>query len=633
MKWGLGVYLGTLMKSNECYVGLPNGHVTRARGIARVRPDERWSADAISKITGTPAKPHDGVDDCILEGYENQHLLLDDHELKLLEGDDQDAIEGLPPALRPDRALPSRRITRLDLHKYRPSDGCLRCTEISMGNHQTNANHDPECRRRIYTAMWFAKDPNLLRWLEQHQHDHRRVYIDSTATLDIENAPPSVRAAVPGKGPADAASPSRAPAPMPPTPAAPVEDANELVVLDEFADVVSLLVDHGVEPVAAQMHVTNLVKPHKQKSTFAELYGRGGLTATAKTFRNFDCAGLRIVDLTASKPNGDPWDFSLRADRTLAEPMIESDDPDWLVGAPTCTAWSMLNFWLNYQKMNPKYVERKLTDAKVHIDFCCRLYRRQLARGRWFLHEHPREAKSWKRLPIQRLLRIPEVLVTRCHQCQYGATAPSPDGKRLPILKPTRFMSNSHWMLSQLSRLCKRDHVHQHLVDGRAADSAFYPLGLMKAILRGMQLTRDATQKTKDMQEEEYDTVLSLSINALSPETHTTTDNKPLATDTMPSVDGNPVPIFFEPVHFRETYLDEYTREPLPRDLVRQAIIEELKYFNSRVRELDDAQRVMANQDSKVIRTRWVMTNKGGFGEAGREGKVGGVRDKYLSNR
>ena len=103
------------MSSNECYIGLSNGHVTRARGIARVRPDQRWDSKLIAKITGTPARPHDGLDDSVLEGFDNPHLHLDHDELQALEGDDDDPSLHLPPVLRHDRALPSLRITRLDL--------------------------------------------------------------------------------------------------------------------------------------------------------------------------------------------------------------------------------------------------------------------------------------------------------------------------------------------------------------------------------------------------------------------------------------------------------------------------------------------------------------------------------------
>ena len=58
-------------------------------------------------------------------------------------------------------------------------------------------------------------------------------------------------------------------------------------------------------------------------------------------------------------------------------------------------------------------------------------------------------------------------------------------------------------MLSQLSLLCKGDHAHQPLLAGRAAEAAFYPLGLYNAILKGMRLTSDAMSNTRDLHDEE----------------------------------------------------------------------------------------------------------------------------------
>ena len=49
----------------------------------------------------------------------------------------------------------------------------------------------------------------------------------------------------------------------------------------------------------------------------------------------------------------------------------------------------------------------------------------------------------------------PGVVVTKCHQCQYGAVSVEADGKRVPILKPTRDMNKPVAMLRWLSKLCR----------------------------------------------------------------------------------------------------------------------------------------------------------------------------------
>ena len=64
-----GVYLGTLMGINGCYIGMDSGVVTRARGVARVREDERWDPHSDEATSGTPGRPRQGPDDSIIEGY------------------------------------------------------------------------------------------------------------------------------------------------------------------------------------------------------------------------------------------------------------------------------------------------------------------------------------------------------------------------------------------------------------------------------------------------------------------------------------------------------------------------------------------------------------------------------------
>ena len=70
--------------------------------------------------------------------------------------------------------------------------------------------------------------------------------------------------------------------------------------------------------------------------------------------------------------------------------------------------------------------------------------------------------------------------------------------------------------------------------------------------------------------------------------------------------------IGYDPVQLKWTYYGEYTGEALTTHPVRPAIIEELRYFNSRVRELDDAPKAMHDQSTKCIRTRWVISTKAG---------------------
>ena len=88
-------------------------------------------------------------------------------------------------------------------------------------------------------------------------------------------------------------------------------------------------------------------------------------------------------------------------------------------------------------------------------------------------------------------------------------------------------------------------------------------------------------------------------------------DPGPCETSTLPVQGGGQVKIVYQATQFKDSYVDEYTRERLPLDLVKQAIIEELNYFNERVWELADAKKVLGDSESKAVRTRWVICNKG----------------------
>ena len=71
------------------------------------------------------------------------------------------------------------------------------------------------------------------------------------------------------------------------------------------------------------------------------------------------------------------------------------------------------------------------------------------------------------------------------------------------------------------------------------------------------------------------------------------------------------MPVTYDEVNFRARYLDEYTGEVLPPSLIRAAIEDELNYFNSKVWELCTMDQMRKIPDYILIRSRWVLCNKG----------------------
>ncbi len=112
-----------------------------------------------------------------------------------------------------------------------------------------------------------------------------------------------------------------------------------------------------------------------------------------------------------------------------------------------------------------------------------------------FLHEHPQAATSWQEDAVQDLLSAPGVGRVSADQCQYGAEVLYGHLMGRPIRKATGFMSNGPKILDELTRRCSgklgrcsRPKGGEHVIcTGRvASDAARYPLGLCKAILRGI---------------------------------------------------------------------------------------------------------------------------------------------------
>ena len=131
------MWLGHARCSNECLIGTDEG-VVRAYIVIRKPAGERWNAEKIRSMRGTPQSP-DPKSNSI-------HVPIRIH----LEEAAQDAEETsrLPRA----EGVRRRRITAQTLRRYGFTEGCDGCTyaRAGMGEHR---GHTEECRRRIEEEM------------------------------------------------------------------------------------------------------------------------------------------------------------------------------------------------------------------------------------------------------------------------------------------------------------------------------------------------------------------------------------------------------------------------------------------------------------------------------------------------
>ena len=153
--WDAGVWLGKRWRSTEHDVGTPLGFV-KSYAVQRKPLEERWDAEAIEAITGTPWNltplPTDD------EGPRALPPLPED--LRLREGPRPNGPEVRAP-LRP-------RIKQADLDRWGNTDECLRCRLARSGKANDGSKHSEKCRIGIEVEMRREADPRVERAESKH---------------------------------------------------------------------------------------------------------------------------------------------------------------------------------------------------------------------------------------------------------------------------------------------------------------------------------------------------------------------------------------------------------------------------------------------------------------------------------
>ena len=241
------------------------------------------------------------------------------------------------------------------------------------------------------------------------------------------------------------------------------------------------------------------------RAIVSEVYSAPRVTDTARRHPRLGILPGTAFDLTVNDENGQPWNFSIPAQRRRAEEKIDREQPILLIGSPSCTPFSNIQN-LNKDKRDPKEIEKELIEGRLHLAWCCHLYKKQAARGADFLHEHPNSATSWKEACIQAVLGMEGVQRIVADRCQLGQE--DDDGN--PIKKPTGFMSNSPTMLARLHRrcfgrdgLCSRQKGGKHVqrLGKRAQRAAIFQEEPCLTILRGLrdQLIHDGRMRRNEV--------------------------------------------------------------------------------------------------------------------------------------
>ena len=206
--------------------------------------------------------------------------------------------------------------------------------------------------------------------------------------------------------------------------------------------------------------------------------------------------GLRpgfVIDLSTIKKNGEHWDMSREEDRDELQELQEGEGPYLLIGGLPCEAFSALQR-LNQMRVDPEMRRPRLEQGRQHLNTAVSAYRRQIQQGsRYFLHEHPFSADSWKEQSIDDLQKEKDVYFVKGPMCRWSMRAEGARGEGF-VRKDTGWLTNSPALRDILEGGCSNKgkpvkdwHRHVHLINGRARAAQVYPPRLVRAILRGLK--------------------------------------------------------------------------------------------------------------------------------------------------
>ena len=302
-------------------------------------------------------------------------------------------------------------ISRKAISKYGTTEGCPACRIIERRGHLTGRigyNHSIACREPVQAAM--QTDQEYRRLMHKHEPHHEAGDIELITEAQVKERRLNVEKAI---------------------------KAIERRTRSDRNNMGRQLTDTMFQNLLAKIEV-------------AEVYGPPRVTEMARKL------GMRAgwaLDVTTTDDDGRAWDFNQLEMRNRAIRRLLQDEPLFLIGSPMCTAVCELNH-INYAKMDPMEVERRMQYGRKHLEFVVKLYNIQWKAGRYFLHEHPAGASSWEERCISNLFKQNGVVRVVGDQCRYGLTS-TENGRVGQAKESTGFMTNSPCVAAQLTKRCQ----------------------------------------------------------------------------------------------------------------------------------------------------------------------------------
>ena len=215
-----------------------------------------------------------------------------------------------------------------------------------------------------------------------------------------------------------------------------------------------------------------------------EIYNPARFTRDAK---HFGLVPGIAYDLTQVNDDGEHWDFDRQDHRRRCLVEIAREEPVLVIGSPMCSAFSTLMNW-NWPRMTPEKRKECWDRACSHLRFAFAVYRLQREAGRWYLHEHPIGASSWKLEFVMEERQQDGVVLVVADQCHWGQWTWDLGAAGL-AKKTTGFLTNCPEIAKALDKRCSNyhgnpyNHSHVQLVSGKAKRTEQYTPAMVATVL------------------------------------------------------------------------------------------------------------------------------------------------------
>ncbi len=669
MRAEFGIFLNINMRTEEIILGTPQGTV-KARSIKRMAPKERWDVERLHAIKGDPRRPVPGVEDRHIPvriHLDGKPTPKEDEDIEHDPEKEEEEVTRTETRPRDESKIRRMVIRKVDVEAYGPSPQCPGCKTVESGRKGGNVVHSEECRNRMMKAMEqndegkqrlkqdeerrerraekiieqeAMKIPSIKEAEETHNqeledirrgtkkrksHDEAKIPLDKSpirSGMDIPDKDSDDESRCPRDSddemidkeehePVENKDRTMIEVEEEELQEAPGEGTDIRVEIPREAARKRRSEDDGNEKGSKWQSFEVDVLMWLAKPDIMEVYSPKRVNEMAEEF------GLKpglSLDLTNQDENGDAWDFNTVEMRNKAIRKIHEEQPMFVVGSPMCDPWSIAQN-ANKGKWTQEETRERMDRARVHLDFMCRIYKIQAKAKRYYIHEHPAGASSWKEESIISTMRETKAYHAIAHMCRYGMTTME-NGKEKLVRKATRFMTNSKIAAEHLGKRCfnegspMKDHDHGQLVGHKTKKAQVYPPELCRTICRAIK-----AQKEEDKERSRVITIVEVGRDG---------DQKKVK-ELMNLARAPPmeedVPVKRCKSHewytttvgeMLEEAWDDVTGEELDPEEVKKARAEEIEFFrNRRVYRKVPIEQCVKRTGKHPIKVRWVDINKG----------------------